>query len=338
MTTLTDGGLATLPEIASRLDPGGATAMIADVLSKKNSILRDMVWMEGNLPTGHQITQTTTALPTATWRQLNTGVDPTKGQTVQYVESCGMLEDESIIDEALLELNGGMAWRTTEDAIKLEGIGQQLATSVFYESVSSNPERIHGLAPRYSATSGVTASSYTLAGTNAGTNARSVWLITWAPRKLYGIYPKGTKAGMERIDNGRQRVLDSNSKAFYAYSTTLKWRCGVAVEDYRYAVRFQWDPDDAAMAADERGLYLGIQDMLSTIYEVTPQTRLYMDRTTLQRLNRQMVVNENRPLEYVAMGGKLFGDGSMQGGERVPTFFGVPIRLEDALVAETAIS
>src|SRR2546428_4578065 len=185
MATLTDVGFPNLANIMSRLDPDGSGALVANVLSKKNRFLDDIPWKEGNLPTGHKITQTVNTLPSATWRQLNKGVAVTKGETTQYTESCGILEDLSEIDERTLELNGGREYRLSEDNIKTEGISQQLATAIFYESTSSNPERIHGLSPRYPATSGYTSSPYVLAGTNAGVNARSVWIVTWGERKAY---------------------------------------------------------------------------------------------------------------------------------------------------------
>lgn len=326
MSTLSGTGIPTLANVASRLDPNGSAARIANVLSKKNPILEDIPWVEGNLPTGHLITQTTTALPSASWRKVNTGIDPTKGETSQFQESCGLLEDESRIDELLVRLNGGSEWRASEDEIKAEGIAQQFATALFYESTSTNPERVHGLSPRYPATTGYTASSYVLAGTNAGVNAQSVWLIKWGERKVYGIYPKGTKAGLEKEDMGKERVNDSNSKAYYALITRLKWFCGVAVEDYRYAVRGQWDPDDAEMQATERGLMLMLSDMIGTIYE-SDGAVFYMNRTTYNRLNRQLVSNENRAAEW-----------NQYGARQVPYFMGIPIRIVDALVAETAIS
>lgn len=336
MATLVHGGFPTIAEVASRLDPNGDLAIVANVLERKMGLLRDMPWFEGNLTTGHQVARAENALPSATWRQINQGVLPTTGQVGQYTETFGLLEDECVIDEELLKLNGGMEYRVSEEVLKKEGIAQQLGTAVFYESASVNPERIHGLSPRFYSTTAGLAQDYVLKGTNAGSNCHSIWLLTWAPRKLYGGYPKGTKAGLERVDNGRQRITDSQGRAFYAYSTSYKWRCGVVVEDYRYAVRIQWDPDDSDMASTGKGLYLLLQDALSQIYEVTPDTRLYMNRTSLQRLNRQLLTNENRPLDYLAVKGKRMGDPD-QGGESLPHFFGVPIRLDDSLVAETAI-
>jgi hypothetical protein len=326
MSTLTDSGFPNLANVASRLDPNGTLAPIANVLSKMNPFLEMIPWVEGNSPDGHQITQTVNSLPSATWRQYNAGVAATKGQTTQYMESCGRLEDESKIDEAVLQRMGGASYRQSEDAIKLEGISQQFATAFFYESTSSNPERVHGLAPRYPATSGYTSSSYVLAGTNGGSNARSIWLVKFGDRKIYGIYPKGTKAGLEKIDGGRQRVLDANSRAFWAYITTMVWRCGIAVEDYRYAVRLQWDPDDAEMAANEKGLYLKMSEAYGTIFN--PEGAVWlMDRTSRNRFNSQLLANEGRPLATM-----------QHMGRQMEQFMGLPIYLTEALAAETAIS
>jgi len=349
MATITGDGWPTLANIAGRLDPDGSTAKITNLLEQKNPILGDFPAMEGNLPTGHQITQTGTALPSATWREINSGVISTTGQTRKYVESCGILEAHSRIDERLVELNGGAAWRETEDMLHLSGMANQGATSLFYDSVANDPERIHGLTARYPATSGYTSSSYVMAGTNAGSNARSIWLITPELRKVYFIYPKGTRAGIEKRDMGLIPVAgpagpyglqqSTAQGTLFMYLTQYVWRWGVAVEDYRYAVRMQWDPDDPEMAASETGLYKMVMDSLSVIYEVTPNTRFYMDRTSLRRLNNQLLANENRPMAFTNIErGKLLGDSASMGGQRVPEIFGVPIRVTDALAAETAIS
>lgn len=328
MSTIADSGFPNLVNIAKRMDPQGGIAEVTNILSKKLNILDDIPWMEGNLPTGHRITRTSNSLPSASWRTINAGVAATKGDTEQFDESCGMLEDESKMDVAGAELNGnGAAYRASEDAIKLEGFAQQFATALFYESVASNPSRIHGLTPRFPAATGYDSSPYTLCGTNAGVNARSVWLITWAPRKTYGIYPKGTQAGLQRIDKGVQRVLDASGNAFYAHCTWFSWKCGIAVEDYRYMVRFQWDPDDSNFDDGDRGMYLAMQRMLGTVYEVTPQTRFYMDRVSKMKLDAQLASNDANYLTYLDAG-----------GQRIPTFQGVPIRVTDALVQETAIS
>lgn len=329
MGTTVDTGFPTLANWAAAQDPNGTIARVANVLSKQNPILDKIPWVEGNLPTGHRITQAANALASGAWRSLNTGVPATKVTTQQVDESCGILEDESKIDVDLAALNGNAAaYRGMMDNLKTEGLGQQLATAIFYESTSTNPERIHGLTPRYPGTSGYTASAYTLAGTNAGTNAQSVWLITWEPGKVYGIYPKGSQMGLSKEDKGQQRVLDSNNYAFWAWVTRLVWKCGIAVEDYRYCVRAQWDPDDAAFDDTDRGLYLMMQKMIGTIFRMTPNTAFYMNRTSKMKLDAQCASNDANFLTQMLVPGR----------GPITHFMGIPIYVEDALVAETAIS
>ena len=65
----------TLMDVAKRLDPDGKVDTIVEILSETNEVLEDMVWMEGNLPTGHRTT-IRSGLPTPTWRKLYGGVQP----------------------------------------------------------------------------------------------------------------------------------------------------------------------------------------------------------------------------------------------------------------------
>ena len=46
----------TLADWAKRLDPDGRVETVVEMLSQTNEILADMLWLEGNLPTGHRTT------------------------------------------------------------------------------------------------------------------------------------------------------------------------------------------------------------------------------------------------------------------------------------------
>ena len=81
----------TLADWAKRLDPDGKVPAIVELLSQNNEILSDMLFIEGNLPTGHRTT-VRTGLPTVAWRLLNQGVQPSKSVTAQIDEACGMME------------------------------------------------------------------------------------------------------------------------------------------------------------------------------------------------------------------------------------------------------
>jgi hypothetical protein len=331
MATLTDGGFPTLQNVLSRLKPdGGVESQMANLLSQKNPLLQDIPWKEGNLPTGHRITSVN-GLPTPTWRQLNQGLAAVKGSTVQFDESCGMLEAYSKVDVDLAKLNGNeAAFRASENKLIVEGIAQEMARAVFYESVSNNPEKIHGLSPRYGGTTGFTAGSYVLPkGTLSGVNCQSVWLINWSEDAVFGIYPKGAVAGLMDEDLGKILTNDQQStpQQFLAYVSHFQWKAGIAVKDYRYACRMQWDPDDTAFEDSDKTLYLGMQDMLSTVYDMGPNARFYMSRTSFRKLGAQLASNEASFLKWIT-----------DGGRPLATFMGVPIRIMDSLVGESAIT
>jgi hypothetical protein len=330
MSTISDPGFPTLANVAKRLKPDGSVETdMVDLLSKKTPILEDIPWVQCNNKTGHLITSVN-ALPSPTWRRLNEGISPTKGETVQYEETCGMLQDRSDIDVKLVELFGS-AYRATEDKIKLESFGQTLETAIFYENALTNPQRIHGLAQRYPATTGYTASSYVLKpGTNSGTNCHSVWLINWDPNYLFGIFPEGSVGGLKQQDKGRRYTVSPvNSKEMEVYTTQYDWDCGLAVRDYRYSCRMQWDPDDSTNFADSaKGMFLSMQDMIGTVYDMdATKARFYMNRTSFNKLTKQLASNTTNFLEYIEAGKR-----------RIPAFLGVPIRITDSLVQESAIS
>jgi hypothetical protein len=330
MATLSDSGYPNLVNVTKRLKPDGSVeTMLADTLSKELPILEDIPMVEGNLPTGHRITAVN-ALPSPTWRKFNQGIPSAKGDTLQYDETCGMLEALPKIDVALAELNGNSAaWRQSEDMLHLEGISQEVERSIFYESVTTSPEKIHGLTPRYKATTGYTSSGYVMvSGTPASSTAcQSIWLISWDPNRVFGIYPKGSVAGLKHEDLGKRLVRDSNSLDYPAYVTHYKWNFGIAVKDYRYAVRLQWDPTDATQTDSAKLLYVSLENALGTLRKVLPSTRIYMSRTSRNKVAAQLGTNDTRFLEYNRDGGKL-----------IESFLGIPIRITDTLVGETAVS
>lgn len=324
MATITDQGFPNIPNLVARMTPTGEYRAMAEVLNKSLDIIQDVPFVECNLDQGHQVAYRT-GLPSPQWRRLNQGVSPTKSTGAQFVESTGMLEDRAEVD---VDMPGDIAsWRRSERAAKVEMMSQEFARALFYESAVDNADRVHGLSARYGGTSGYTASNYVLTGTNGGVNCHSIWLINWQPGRVYGIYPKGSHVGLFHKDLGEIDCLDADSKKFRGYADKLQWKFGFAVEDYRYTSRLQWDPDDADMAESGKGLYLLMQKQIGTVFNLAPNARFYMDRTSLNLLNSQLISNTSNALEYVEMGGK-----------RVAIYMGVPIRVTDALTLETAIS
>ena len=78
----------TLTDWAKRLDPNGAVASTVELLAQTNEVLQDMLWMEGNLPTGERVV-IRTGLPGVYWRALNQGIPSSKSTTAQVTDDCG---------------------------------------------------------------------------------------------------------------------------------------------------------------------------------------------------------------------------------------------------------
>ena len=235
MATLASSAL-TLGEWATRLDPGGKPAAVIELLGQTNEMLTDMLWMQCNDGAGHKTT-VRTGLPTATWRLLNYGVVKSKSTTAQVRDSTGMLEAYSDIDKALADLNGNSAeFRMGEDMAFIESMNQGMQGSVVYGNTSVNPERFTGLGPRFSALSAPNGGNIVNAGGSSNTNT-SIWLIGWGQNTCHGLFPKGSKAGLQVRDLGEVPLYDANNNVYQGYRTHFKWDCGLTVRDWRFVVR-----------------------------------------------------------------------------------------------------
>jgi hypothetical protein len=203
-----------------------------------------MLWVEGNLPTGMRTTQRT-GLPNVAFRQLNTGVSPSKSTVGQVDDACCILEGWSVLDEKLAKLNGNVeALRLSEAKPFLEAMNQQFVQTLFYGNTSVNPERFLGFSPRYGAISGATNAQNILSGAGASNNL-SIWLVGWNEDTCCGIFPKGTMAGLTHEDYGLQTVQTAaagsavgiTSGFMRAYQDRFVWEPGLALRDWRYVVR-----------------------------------------------------------------------------------------------------
>lgn len=322
----------TLADIAKRTDPSGNIADVVESLSKVNPLLQDIAWKEGNLPTGHTYTSRT-SLPTPSWRKFNQGVAPTKSTTDQYTETCGMLESFTKVDVALANLNGNSAaFRNDEDKAQVMGFGLEVNRALFYETLSTNPERIHGLTPRLNATSGNPAAAQIVKADSgaSGNDQTSMWLIGWSPDTVFGIYPKGSRAGLSSEDLGKQLTKDASNNEYTAWVSHWTWQLGLCVRDYRYLVRI-CNIDTSAWKADLSAgadLVLSLMDAIAAMYSLeNVQPVIYLNRATYSMFNKQLIKKGTANLlEYLE-----------RGGSRLPHFMGIPMRITDALTSTESV-
>lgn len=227
----------TLLDVAKRMDPDGRTPLIAEMMQKVDPILEDIPWIEGNTQTGHMGT-IRTGLPSVAWRLLNYGTVASKSRTKQVTDVCGILESYSEIDKILYELNGaGDGFRMTEDQAHIEAMAQELTTTLFYGNTGVDPEKFLGLTPRYSDAAAENGAQIIDAGGAQSDNA-SIWGIAWGPRTIHGIFPKGTKAGLDMQNLGEQTKYDSSTgRLMQVMRSRFQWNAGLHLKDWEGVVR-----------------------------------------------------------------------------------------------------
>lgn len=332
MATL-NSAVATLAEWAKRLDPDGKVPTIVELLSQTNEILADMQFMEGNLPTGHRTT-VRTGLPAVAWRLLNQGVTPSKSTTAQIDEQSGMLEAWSEVDKDLAELNGNVsAFRMSEGMAFIEAMNQEMASTLFYGNSGLAPEEFTGLAVRYSAISGAANGQNVISGGGSGSDNTSIWLVGWGANSCFGIFPKGSKAGLIHEDYGLTTIQGSTgigTSRMRAYQERYQWKAGIALKDWRYVVRI-CNIDVSNLTAKSSAADL-TELMIRAVHRLPARGRgtrmsFYANRTVMQMLDIQQ-------RDDVQSGGQL--GYSVVDGQEVLSFRRIPIRTVDALLETEA--
>jgi hypothetical protein len=312
----------TLIDWSKRLDPNGNTADLVELLNTTNPILTDAAVVEGNLPTGHRTT-VRTGLPTPAWRMLNYGVQPSKSTTVQVDDSSGMLEAYSQVDKDLANLNGNTAsFRLSEDRAFIEGMTQEMASTLWYGNTATDPKKFLGLSPRYASLSAANADNI-IDASGTQTDNTSIWLITWSDQTTHLIFPKGSRAGLQSRDLGEQTLIDAAGGLYQGYRSHYKWDIGLSMRDWRYNVRI-CNIDVSNLIADSSAANLTRQMIKAT--HLLPSDGMgksvfYVNRTVSTYLDLQMMnaTNVNLTLSEAA-------------GVRVMSFRGIPIRRSDALL------
>jgi len=326
----------TLLDVSKVTDPDGGIADVVEILNETNEVLDDMVWMEGNLVTGHQ-TSVRTGLPTPTWRKMYGGVDPTKSTTVQVTDSCGMMEAYAEIDKRVADLNGNTsAFRMSEERPHIEGMSQEMVDTLFYGNEATEPEAFTGFAPRYNDLSAANADNIIDAG-GTGTDNASIWLVVWDENKCFGVFPKGSNSGLQVNDKGQVTIEDasngSNTGRMEGYRTHYAWDAGLVLKDWRYVVRIcNIDKSLLSLVYTAGAFATGahLPNLMFQAMRLPPnlngRAAFYMSRdleTSLMQQTAAAVQGSTLTTENV-------------GGKVVTSFHKIPIRRCDALSADEA--
>lgn len=323
------GEVPTLIDVATRMDPDGNTGEIVEILSTMNPMLLDAPAVECNGGTKHR-SILRTSLPSPAWRVLNRGVPTTKSTTVPVEDTTAIMQTYGEIDEDLVDGQASPeAFRLTESTAHIEGMGQEGATALLYHDTNTDPEKILGLAPRFNALTGADNSNQIIDGGGSGSDNTSIWMIVWGMRTCHLIYPKGTKAGIEHEDLGKQLVYDDDGNKFQAWVDQFKHKIGLAIRDWRYIVRIA--NIDVSDLTTDASTGANIFQLLKSAYWQLAQRRItegtsviYANATIMEFLDHQAdESNSNVHLRWEQMGKE---------SEPVLWFRNMQIREDDAIL------
>jgi hypothetical protein len=321
----------TLLDLARRTDPGGKIDAIVEILNQTNEILLDMTFVEGNLTTGHRTT-IRTGIPAPTWRKINGGVQPNKSTTAQVTFGTGMLEAYAEVDKALADLNGNTAaFRLSEDKPHIEGMNIEMADTLFHGNETTEPEAFTGLGAFYNDSTASNGENILKAG-GGGADNSSIWLVVWSPETVFGIVPKGSRAGIQTEDKGQVTIenQDGSNGRMEAYRTHYRWDAGLVVRDWRYVVRIaNIDKSDltytAASGADLINLMMRAEELIPNLS--AGRAVWYTSRNIKTFLRGQMTAAVKSSTLSV----------DMVAGRHVLSFDSIPVRRVDQLAADEAV-
>ena len=315
-----------LIDVYKQQDGQGNFVPVIEILMEMNPILEDAIAVECNKGTTHLHT-VRSGLPSVTWGKLYQGIPNSKGKTAQVEDTTGFVEGLSTIDERLLTISDNEgAVRLSEATAYLEAMSQEVASKLFYGDTASDPEEFMGLAPRFNDKSAANGNQIIDAG-GTGSDNTSIWFVSWGDNQCQLLYPKGTTAGVQREDMGKQRLTDDNGNAYYGKEEKFTWHVGLAVKDWRYVARIA-NIDVSDMAAGTVELY----NFMRKAYYALQSRRvaggkmaIYCNTDVLEALDA-LATNDGASDSFVRLKPMEIE------GKEVMTYRGIPIRETDAIL------
>lgn len=263
---------------------------IAQILHKKNGLIRVASWEEANQLTTHVYSKEA-FLPSGTWRAVNEGIAPSKPQVEQGIEHLSRIEDRSEIDEYLIDdiVPDPIGYRYKYDLMHMEGLGQSFVDAFLYADNNEDPKKPRGVVTRYN-----TLSLDNVHGQGAsGGNHTSVWICQFGDMKMNLLY--GRQAGNKIVnmeDMNKQFIITNTTtgEGLYKYVTKFNAITGVVIYDDRAVQRIANVGTDGSDELDIDNVIWAL-DSLPDPDDVSG-TVIFCNRLTKYQLNKAL---RNRP-------------------------------------------
>lgn len=329
--------LVTLADVAKGKDK--EIGSVAEVLVEENPMLNDIPYREMNEGTIHK-ESIRSALPAVFYRKANQPIPATKTATEERSFTSNHFESKSQLDKAVAQ-RGGMdnvaynRWNEAQGHLQAHAL--ELADLIIYGSPVNSNLKTAGLFDIYStfATTEEASKQMIDAGGTASNNC-SILKVHWGERSIFGVYPKGTMAGLRREDmsaGGKMVQIhgvdeNGNNGTYWGYEEDFMTDHGLVVKDFRQAGRIcNIDVDDLAAGTGADLIDL----MISLNYKIHNLNNgkgvWYVNRTIEAALHKQA-------LTKVGQGGGLHFENFE--GKQILMFLGDPVRRSDALLNSEA--
>lgn len=221
----------------SSLDGNAMYVKVANVLALKCPLFRMLPMFPTNQLMS-EIYSKVSSMGSASLRRFNEYIVPTVNKRTTDSEPIAMFQDWSEVDAALCDIqNDPTQWRMDEDLIKVESLTQSVEDQLVNGNINQYPAGINGLLTRYNSSTarpnGVSTTRYNvqLAG-GSGSDVTSIIAMELGPTKVYGIFPKNSRAGIN-IENKGKVTSESTTGRMDVYRTKLELYYGLVVRDDR---------------------------------------------------------------------------------------------------------
>lgn len=321
--------LAQLPENKDAQD-------IINLLVKHNPMLEDAPAVECNKGTYHQTT-VLSGLPVPAWGALYQGIPTSKASRQSVKDTTGFLEAAGEVDTRLVDdfekADEKASIRMEEAKTHLEAMAQEAASALIYADINVNPEKPMGFEARFDDLSAENGGQIVDGGGATAAAQSSIWMITWDKATNHLIYPKGNKAGLQRIDRGAVPKTDG-SNTYFVYREEFRWHLGLSVRDWRYVSRVA--NIESSLLTSDASAGANLLNLLTEAYyahygriAAVGKTCLYMNTNLVKYMDYQArTTPANQFLTFAQTG---------INADEVVHFRGFPIRESNALTSIEAV-
>jgi hypothetical protein len=330
----TGGTVPTLVDVLKSTAPDGTLLRVAELLNQATPINQDIEWLPANGDLYHR-TALRTSLPTAYKTRFNEGVLPSKATTGEVEEAMQMVESLSEVDTRLLEVNNNSAsWLNSQEDPHKMSLGIQIATDIFYANRATDPKSITGLSTRYSdvnlgESTGAAKDGAVVDFGGSGSDNCSIWLLGHGPNTFHGIYPKGSQAGLQIEDRGKETTSDANGGRYVVVRKFFRWKAGIAIPDWRAVIRgANIDTSNLITESSAADVVKGMIRMLGRRpADLIPMARwaFYVPQAVATMLEIQALSKAAYTISLQNFDGR-----------EIPSFRGVPINIVDQLLTTEA--